>query len=458
MTFETTRRQMFKSAGLGIGATLLTPTLDRLAAQAAGVQRAPRRVVFVMQSNGMNPRHITPAEVRAPVDRENRPTNDAVYEHSLADATLPEAIDPLTPFKNRLTLVRGLSGRIALSDHSANHGALGCCPAGRGPMLQTIDSALSEALPGTFSHIALGMPPNPGTSMVYAYSASGPGRAVPIVCSPDLAFRSIFGSVAEGAGRAAFDRRTNLLGFMADDVRRSRDALAAPERPMFDQYLESFETLRDRQRELVARADVLRRQAPRLGERQTSSVSSVILEAQFEIAAATLIAGLTNVVTLTSGGGGQNFGKYPAFGILDLHGIGHGASYGGRTFEQCFVELRRLHTRLIADLARRLDAVREGNGTMLDNTVIVYLSDSGEGHHPSLYEWPMALLGNMGGRLKTGGRYVQFPRYRSPNHRTTASLYLSLLHAAGRPRDRFGIADPGLRDVDQSGPLAEILA
>lgn len=60
--------------------------------------------------------------------------------------------------------------------------------------------------------------------------------------------------------------------------------------------------------------------------------------------------------------------------------------------------------------------------------------------------------------MKTGGRYVQFPRYRSPNHRTTANLYLSLLHAAGRPRDRFGVADPGLRDIDQSGPLTEILA
>ena len=458
MNYEATRRQLLKSAGLGVGATLLTPILEQIAVHASGEGRPPRRVVFVMQSNGMNPRHITPAGVRAPVDRENRLTNDAFFEQSLADETLPEPIDPLTPYKRRLTLIRGLSGRIALSDHSANHGALGACPAGRGPMSQTIDSALSEVLPATFSHIALGMPPNAGTTMVYAYSSSGPGRAVPIVCSPDLAYRSIFGSVAQGAGRAAFDRRTNLLNFMADDVRRSRDALAGDERQRFDQYLESFETLHHRQRELLARADVLRRHAPQLGDRLTSTTSSVILEAQFEIAAATLIAGLTNVVTLTSGGGGQSFGTFPEFGILDLHGIGHGASYGGRTYEQCFIEIRRLHTRLIADLARRLDAVREGNGTMLDNTVIVYLSDSGDGHHPQLYDWPIVLLGNMGGRIRTAGRYVQFPRYQSRNHRTTANLYLTLLHAAGRPRNRFGVADPGLRDIDHSGPLAELLA
>lgn len=458
MSFETTRRQLLKHTSLGVGATLLGPILDRIAAHAVGETRSPRRVVFVMQSNGMNPRHITPLAMQVPVDRENKPTNDALFTQNIGTHDLHEALDPLARFKSRLALIRGLSGRIALSDHSANHGALGACPAGRGPMLQTIDSAVSDALPATFKHLALGMPPNVGTTMVYAYSASAPGTAIPIVCSPDLAFRSIFGSVAEGAGRAAFDRRTNLLNFMADDVRRSREALAGEERRMFDQYVEAYEALHNRQSDLVARADVLRRHAPRLGDRATSTTSSVILEAQFDIATAALIAGLTNVVTLTSGGGGQAFGRFPEFGILDLHGIGHGGSYDGKTSEQCFVEIRRVHTRLIAELARRLDAVREGNGTMLDNTVIVYLSDSGEGHHPSLYEWPMVLLGNLGGRLRTDGRYLQFPRYQSHAHRTTANLYLSLLQAVGRPRDRFGVADPGLRDINQSGPLQELLA
>jgi len=156
--------------------------------------------------------------------------------------------------------------------------------------------------------------------------------------------------------------------------------------------------------------------------------------------------------------GGQNFGRFPEWGILDLHGIGHGASYAGNTYEECFVEIRRFHTQQIARLATRLQAVREGNGTMLDNTVIVYLSDSGESHHPSLYEWPMVLLGNLGGRLRTEGRFLQFPRYQSRTHRTTANLYLSLLHAVGRPRERFGVPDAGLRDIDQSGPIQELLA
>ncbi len=457
MNTETTRREMLKGIALGAGTTLLTPFLGQLAAHAAGDEKTAtrKRVVFVMQSNGMSPAHLLPSGLQTP--RGGRWSNATLEELSLKDRTLHSSLEPLTPFKDRIALVQGLSGRIAYSDHSTNHGALGACPANKGPMAQTIDSALGEALPGLFRHVAIGYGGSTD-SMNYSYSASGPGKNVPIICSPDLAFKSLFGSVAEGVGQKAFDRRTNLLDFMADDVKHSRAALAGEEKQKFDRYLEAFESLRDRQRELLAKKDELKRYAPRLGDKQTTSTSSLILEAQFEIATAALLAGITRVVTLISGGGGQRFGSFPEFGIPDLHGIGHGGSFGGKTYEQCFVELRQFHTGLIAGLAKKLESVKEGDGTMLDNTLIVYLSDSGDGHHPSLHEWPVVLIGNLGGKLKTAGRYMRFPAYGQKAHRTMANLYCTLLHAAGKPRDKFGVADIGLKDIDQTGPLSELLA
>lgn len=460
MSTELTRRSMMKGITLGAGATLLSPILGQLAAQAAGDEKSTlqKRVVFIVQSNGLNPNHLVPAGMkRRPDGRNERPTNDQLEEISLKDKDLHPAMEPLTAFKDRMAFVQGLSGRIAVSDHSANHGALGAYGANRGAMMQTIDSAVSEALPGTFKHVALGLNGGEGP-MNYRISAAGTGKEVPIICSPDLAFQSLFGSVAEGSGKAAFDRRTNLLDFMTDDVRRARAELVGDERQKFDRYLEAFETLHKRQQALVAKSDELRKNAPKLGEKATTSVSSLILEAQFETATAALVAGLTNVVTLASGGGGQQFGKFPEFGIPDLHGIGHGDAYGRASSEACFVELRRFHTKLIAGLAAKLESVPEGAGTMLDNTLIVYLSDSGEGHHPSLYEWPIVLIGNLGGRLKTAGKYLQFPDYGTKKHRTTASLFCTLLHAAGKPRDKFGVADPGLRDIDQTGVVSELLA
>ena len=70
----------------------------------------------------------------------------------------------------------------------------------------------------------------------------------------------------------------------------------------------------------------------------------------------------------------------------------------------------------------------------------------------------LEILGDLGGKLKTRGRFLQFPKYQAKDHRTTANLYCTLLHAAGKPCDNFGVPDPGLKDIDQSGPVAELLA
>jgi hypothetical protein len=458
MTTTLDRRTLLKSVGLGTGSLVLTPILQQLAAYAAGDARAAvrPRVVFFMQSNGMNPAHLVPVGVERRTRGKFGTETETLVDLSLTDHTLPPPIEPLSPFKDRLALVQGLSGRIALSDHSCNHGALGCYPANKGPMGQTIDLALAEALPSVFGHVGLGL--TEGLRTAYSYSAASPGQATPIVGSPELAFKSLFGSVAEGAGRQEFDLRTNLLDFMADDVARSRAALVGEERAKLDRYLAAFESLHARQAQIVAMRDAIERNAPQLGDKLTTSVSSEILAAHVDIAAAALIAGLTRVVTITTGEGGQRFGKYPELGIPELHHIGHGGSYGERNSEACFVELRRFHTQLIAQLAKKLDSVPEGDGTMLDHTLIVYLSDSGESHHPNLYQWPVVLLGNLGGKLKTSGRYLDFPRYELPGHATIANLYCTLLHAAGAPRDAFGVADPGLKDFDQRGPIATLLA
>ena len=93
-----------------------------------------------------------------------------------------------------------------------------------------------------------------------------------------------------------------------------------------------------------------------------------------------------------------------------------------------------------------------------DSTLIVYLSDSAEGHHPVCHEWPFILIGDLGGRLKLGNRYLRYPWYGNQGHRTIANLYLSLLHAVGERQNTFGIPDFGLGDLDQTGPLAEIMS
>ncbi|NJN21477.1 MAG: hypothetical protein HC812_10220 [Leptolyngbya sp. RL_3_1] len=118
------------------------------------------------------------------------------------------------------------------------------------------------------------------------------------------------------------------------------------------------------------------------------------LEAQFEIAAGTMIAGLTNVVTLQFDELSRT--TYPGIGSMHA-GIGHGQVKN-------MIESRRaicgLHFTQIARIAAALQSVPEGNGSMLDNTLMIYLSDNGESHHSSGVNYGLLLLGDLGGRLK----------------------------------------------------------
>ena len=66
------------------------------------------------------------------------------------------------------------------------------------------------------------------------------------------------------------------------------------------------------------------------------------------------------------------------------------------------VELRET----LDNLQEKLAAIPEGDGSMLDNTTLIYFSDVGDKHHASNREWPYIVIGDMGGRLKTAGRYI----------------------------------------------------
>lgn len=463
MKFDFTRRELMHTALLRSGATLLGSILAQRATRGAALAAAPRRkFVFIVQSNGLHVPHVVPAGVEHQDDGRSIPKNDRLVQHDLRKLTLPDPIAGFEPFKDRMTILLGLSGRIAeggTGGHSTNHGCLGCYPGNKGPMASTIDAALAAASPGVVKQVGLGILDKAEQTMNYQISAIAPGKTAPIQCSSESAYRGLFGSVADGASRMAFDRRTQLLDFMADDVRRSRDALVGEERDKLDNYLDAYTTLRDRQAEIDGLEASLRRHRPQLDDKFAKPTETNRLEAQFALGTAALVSGLTNVVTIASGGGGQNYISFPELGVpIGGHEYGHGRGINGLTAAECFVKVRQYHVGLIADMARRLNEVPEGDGTMLDNTVIVYLSDSGESHHPRLYDWPVIVLGDLGGKLNTRGRLLQLPGYGNAGHRTMANFYLSLLHAAGDRRTSFGIADPGLKDLDQRGPLEEILS
>lgn len=457
-----TRRSLLQKSSLGAGGALLTPLITRLEAEAAGEARLPKRVIFVLQANGFQTHASLPNGHQSPRGGPDHPT--AV---PLANLELPEGLAPLTPFKDQLTIVHKLSGFHSSPYHTSGYAALAGTRKSLSPVAETIDAALAKKLPAVFPLVCLGLDDRSNrTQSVYVCSAWGADRPIATLCNPEGAYNTLFGSVAQGSGLASFNARTNLLDFMRDDVQSVRTKLAGPERERFDYYVHSFETMSDRQRALKAMEARLREHAPELGPKFTSANECHRLEAQFDLAAGALLSGLTNVVTICSGLC-EPSGSFRGLGVTEgNHSLGHSPAGSAtlpaqlndktRAVIDFYTRIRKLHMEQIAGLIRKLQGAREGNGTMWDNTLIVYTSDAADAHHSDGKNWPFLLIGSLGGRLRTG-QFVEYPAHGRPGNRTTNALFCTLLHAAGAPRDHFNL-EGGLRDIDRRGPLPELLA
>jgi len=446
-----TRRNSIKGLTLTAGG-LLAPFVQALEPRE---RSKPQRFVFIIEGNGLPPNQIQPKGIMRTVDDLDRNSSSNLVDQSIGKSALPEALTPLVPFADRLTILQGLSGRICGGGHSNNFGTLGVYSGRAGAVGQTIDMALAEALPAVIPQVGLGISQRPTDTTIYNCSAQGRDKKRPTFCRPDLAYQHFFGSVATNAGRQNFDANTDLLDFMSREIGQLDQQLDGSEKDKLNHYLSAFESLRDRQSRLQGMEAVLKKHAPAVTDKYRSPIETDRLDAHFDLGAAALISGLTNVLTIASGVGDPFFNiKFSGLDIpITKHSIGHAGNYQGVGWEEMMIKIRTYHMSLIARLAGRLQAIPEGAGTMLDTTTIIYLSDAAENHHSRCWEWPILMLGKTPNKTS---RFLNYPKYGNNGHRTIANFYTSLLRSAGAPRDHFGLKDPNLRDLNQDGPLEEL--
>ena len=473
------RRRLLKHLSLGAGACSLTPFLSRLRAEEAAQgqsARPPQRFVFVLRSNGVLTNEILPEGVEPVKERPHASSLTSWIDTPLRNQNLAAGMRALEPFKDKLTLIQGLSGRMMGGNHEAGFGALGAYNGKQWPRDETIDWALARHLGGVVPHLGLTMD-QPGKSVTYPHlSASAPRKTLPYYADPMLAYTDLFGTIATGgAARTAIDLDRNMLDFMVDDVKRYRNRLTSMEKEKMEHYLNGFETLRERQAKLKTMGTRLKDAAPELRDAFTSEIEIERLKAHFDLGASSLIAGLTKVCTIRCEHLEMRLTGL-GLGNKTVHHIGHmiqGREDGtvanpgtGEVFGQGapvgeFATRRVVmdfHMQQIASLWKKLQAVPEGDGTMADNTTIIYFSDHGDRHHSSYDLWPMTVLGDAGGAFRTG-RYLQYPGHRNRGNQTIGNFYLSLLHAAGDQRKQFGDLDLESPDfIDQQTPLANWMA
>lgn len=465
------RRSLLKTLSMGVAAPFLQPLVSRLEAETRG--QNPARFVFYVEGNGMPPSHIQPDGILRQTTQNPFGGKKITAAQSLIDqplsgpgVSLSEALKPLQKHVRRVSILQGLSGRVCGGGHFNAFGALGCFPQQAGAKDITIDAALAKAHPSIFRHVALGFSTNPSAyapPIFYACSASAPNTKVPHYQDPVLAYNMLFGKILGGNSRSEVGAQSMLLNFIASDVLRLSRELPYEESQKALRYADAFESIGNRQKRLQEiKAEKIPVKRDKL---YASMVETERMEAHIEIAATALITGLTNTVTLCAGAASYPMWKGVGASV-DNHALAHQS--GDNTNEiapneaaAMRVKIRKFNAGLIAQLVDRLEAVPEGNGSMMDNTVIVYLSDSAEDHHSTCYEWPIVVVGNLGGRLKLGNRFLNVPNYASGNaHVTVSQFYSSLLHAAGAPVAQFGMKDRFLQTNGhkQEGPWSDILA
>lgn len=348
-------------------------------------------------------------------------------------------IEPLAAFRERMIVLRGLDG---MSGHQGGHTeCLTGWPQGevfrpsRGPSIcQLIADRLRDevSLPylGTTVQSARGANSNSGT---IAWTADG--LPVPPIYSPRVAFERVFGPVGgamttddEAARLRALE--ASLLDGLMDDYRRLEVRLSASDRRLLDAHLT---LLREEERRLQGGAGAITcdgggMESPVYDEPEWSSGHwPTKIRHNIDIAVRALACGSTRVATLMFGQA-QEGGVPDELGVTEnFHDIAHRAVSGAR---ELHFRVREWQAEQVAYLLESLDAVEEGDGTLLDHTVVAWLPELGlwestrEGNSHSRAEVPALLVGSCAGYFDTG-QLVDL------GGRSYHDLLLTLVHAMG---------------------------
>ena len=431
--------------GAALGSSGFSAAFAGLPGFSAGINssgRCAKRVIFFLQNQGFDPATAIAKGLRESV--------------SLSGVELPEPIRPLEAIKDKLHIVNGLHGRHTSPSHSAYFGALGGYRGGIGvpPRGATIDHVISQHLPRTIlPHLCIGMDSleNMRSRPTLAtLSATGAGRPIFMHSNPVDLYQTLFGGIASDEVRDRYEARSHVFEAVGKIVGQSSASLPAAEKARFESYVDGFRDINGLRERLGDVSDHLKKFAPDYGKKFTDpEFETDWHDSLLEVGIAALKSGITNTLTIGSGRG-EIFGAWKGLGIDKQ---GHNLGHMPQPDNEIWVKIRQYNCRMLVKLVEQLESMPEGNGTMMDHTLIVYTSNNADKQHTGGQNWPFMLLGNCGGTIKSG-QFTQLDGKRPIN-----AMYATLLHAIGAPADRFNMDQKLAGNFDSGvGPIEELMA
>jgi len=436
------RRDMLRGITAGTSAAFLSSLTNNSNLFALpGISRTPKRVIFFMQNQGFDPKTCIPEGM----------SNSG----SLATAKLPEPIEALEPYKERLHIINGLHGVHTSPSHSAFFGALGGYRGSDGvpPSASTIDYEISKVLPETLlPHLCIGMDSieNMTTKPTIAtLSASGAGQPIFMHSNPNHLYQMLYGGISTGDIRLQHEARSNLFNQIESLAAVKGQSLPMSEKQRYSQYVEGFRDVNGLRDRLDKVSSHLRQFAPKVDERYTKpQFETDWHDVLLDLGISALTSGITNTLTIGSGRG-EIFGAWKGLGIEQQ---GHNLGHMEQPENPIWIKIRQYNSRMLVRMMEALESVPEGSGTMMDHTLIVYTSNNADKQHTSGANWPVMLLGDLDGAFKTGC-FTQLDGKRPIN-----ALYATLMCAAGKDCERFNMNEQLAKKFDDgTGPLKELL-
>jgi hypothetical protein len=271
-----------------------------------------------------------------------------------------------------------------------------------------------------------------GYACVYhnCLSWSSPTTPLPSEAHPRIVFERLFGDGATAAERrASLKNRASLLDSVMDEFTRLNNQLGPADRARVSQYLE---TIREVERR-IQRAEANAAENPvRDVERPVGVPASYADHARlmFDLQVLAFQADVTRVITFQLARETSNR-TYPEIGVSDPH---HPLTHHGNDPKKVekVARINRLHVSLFAEFLKKLQETREGDGTLLDHSLLLYGSGMGNPNRHDHDNLPILVAGGAAGRMK-GGRHIRFA-----NPTPLANLHLTLLGKVGVWLDSFG--------------------
>ncbi|MEM7392771.1 MAG: DUF1552 domain-containing protein [Verrucomicrobiota bacterium] len=297
--------------------------------------------------------------------------------------------------------------------------------------------------PSPFGHVELSFAGG-RTGIVSGYSAPAPQTRNYCYADPETARNELFKSVLNPE---AVNSDNDMLSFLQSREGMKESGIRGHEKKRQEMHIQSIGAIRDRNRKLVEIAGSLAGHLPELapvhahgGPNATTPEKQA---AMTDVLVAALKAGLTNVVTYTIDDLGTPITGLPGNETdrVGIHPLGHDEAFGGVPAWKTREQIRISHVHQIRSIVEQLKQTPEGNGTMFDNTMIMYFPENGETHHGVGSEAPFLIMAGTNCALNMSGRYIRLPYLGTEGHKTLGNWYTTLLNAHGNPIEHYGDLD-----------------